>query len=186
MTVAAVLLAAGGGRRFRAGPKLLAPMGDGRPVLVHALDAVLAAGLDAVVVVQGAVDLAAVVPAGVALVSNPGWEAGLASSLAVGIDAARAAGHTAVVVGLGDQPGITAAAWASVGRADTHPIEVATYRGARRNPVRLAAEVWELLPRVGDEGARGLMRLRPELVGEIPCAGDPGDIDTEEDLAAWS
>ena len=65
------------------------------------------------------------------------------------------------------------------------PITVATYNGQRRNPVRLGREVWDLLPTVGDEGARTVMREYPELVTEIACGGDPTDIDTVQDLARW-
>src|SRR4051794_10545997 len=99
-----VLLAAGGGTRFRADGraphKLLAEV-DGRPLWRHSLDHLLAAGLDDVVVVPGAV---AFDPPDVAVVHNSEWASGQASSLRVGIDAAHAANVDAVVVGLADQP----------------------------------------------------------------------------------
>lgn len=189
MTIAAVVLAAGSGRRFSEsggqGPKQFASM-DGRPMLERVLGAVRAAAVDEVVVVQGAIDLTGHAD-GVVLVANPRWEEGLATSLAVGIDHARVAGHEAVVVGLADQPGVATEAWTSLAEMPAvPPIAVATYGGHRGNPVRLHAAVWDLLPTTGDRGARDLMRARPDLVVEVPCAGDPRDIDTEEDLRTWT
>ncbi|HEY1116920.1 MAG TPA: NTP transferase domain-containing protein, partial [Acidimicrobiales bacterium] len=89
--VLAVLLAAGAGSRFAgATHKLRAPL-DGRPVLAHAIDALVASGLEAVVV-TGAADVADLVPPDVAVVANPGWASGQAASVQVGIGQARRRG----------------------------------------------------------------------------------------------
>jgi molybdenum cofactor cytidylyltransferase len=181
LTTCAVVLAAGGSSRFSGGAnKLRAPF-RGRPLVQWAVDAAAGAGLDDLVVVTGAVELALDVP----VVHNPAWASGQATSLQVGIDHARARGHDAVVIGLGDQPLVPSVAWRAVTDA-SGPIAVATFAGERRPPVRLAAEVWDLLPTSGDEGARALMRERPDLVTEVACDGEPADIDTAEDLARWS
>lgn len=180
----AVVLAAGGGVRFLGQThKLLAPF-RGRPLVAWAVEHAVASGLETVVV-EGAVDLGAVLPVTVTRVRNERWAEGQATSLQVGLSTAAAAGHDAVVIGLGDQPLVRPEAWAAVGAEDV-PIAVATYDGVRGNPVRLAASVWPLLPAAGDEGARTLMRQRPELVTGVACPGDPADVDTMEDLARWS
>ncbi|MFT5530430.1 MAG: molybdenum cofactor cytidylyltransferase [Candidatus Poriferisodalaceae bacterium] len=197
MTIAAVLLAAGAGSRF-VGPshKLMALM-RGRPVVLWALEAAVDAGFDEVVLVTGAIDVAvelAADPGGlvdphqldqVTVLANPRWAEGMATSLAVAVEHARDRGHQAIVVGLADQPFVTAAAWQAVA-ASRSPIAVATYGGKRRNPVRLGASVWPLLPATGDEGARAVLAARAELVEPIPCEGLADDIDTVEDLRRWS
>lgn len=185
MTTAAVVLAAGAGSRF-AGPghKLLAEVG-GRPLVAHVLDAVIEADIGPVIVVTGAVELDDLLPDGVTAVPNPRWAEGQATSLAVGVAAADRLGADAVVVGLGDQPGIPAEAWRLVA-ASASPIAVATYDERRRNPVRLARSVWPMLPAEGDSGARDLVRARPDLVDRVACPGSPDDIDTQEDLQRWN
>jgi CTP:molybdopterin cytidylyltransferase MocA len=186
VTVAAVVLAAGGGTRF-AGPthKLLAPF-RGRPLVTWALDAAVAAGLDETVVVTGAADLESLVPAGVSVVVNARWAEGQATSLQTAVAHSTERRHDAIVVGLGDQPLVEAAAWKAVAAHTADSIAVATYGGSRGNPVRLAREVWPLLPPSGDAGARVLIRDRPDLVGEVPCPGRPVDVDMVEDLDRWS
>jgi CTP:molybdopterin cytidylyltransferase MocA len=185
MTVAAIVLAAGGGNRFEGpGHKLLSSF-RGRPLVTWAIEAAVGAALDEVGVIVGAVDLAAAVPDEVIVIENPGWANGQASSLQTAVFWALERGHEAVVVGLGDQPLVPPSAWAAVAAA-VSPIAVATFDGLRRPPVRLHNSVWSLLPTAGDEGARVLMKIRPDLVCEVACEGQPVDIDNEEDLIRWS
>ena len=186
MTLAAVVLAAGGASRFEGpGHKLTAPF-RGRPLVEWAVEAALQAGLDETVVVSGAVELADHLPDGVTLIENHAWATGQASSLQVAVAWARQQGHAAVVIGLGDQPLVPVEAWKQVAAEDSKPIVSATFEGRRRPPVRLDASIWDLLPISGDEGARVLMASRPHLVAEVACDGQPADVDTVEDLSRWS
>ncbi|MCU1354758.1 MAG: hypothetical protein JWN29_1626 [Acidimicrobiales bacterium] len=183
------MLAGGAGTRFTGpGHKLLAPLTDGRTVLAVAVGQAVEAAIGPVVVVAGALgsdELVALLGDTVTVVPNPAWRSGQASSLRVGVDWARASGATAVVVGLGDQPGLDPEAWRSVAAACGTPIARATYDGRPGHPVRLDAAIWDLLPTSGDRGAAQLLRERPDLVTEVACPGVPGDIDTAEDLTTW-
>src|SRR3546814_2761074 len=85
------------------GPKQLASVA-GKALVELALEAARGAGLDEVVLVEGAVDLSGHA-GGATLLRNPRWEEGLATSLQVALAHARAEGHDAVVVGPSDQPG---------------------------------------------------------------------------------
>lgn len=185
MTIAAVVLAAGGGTRWDGeGHKLLADL-DGRPLAAHAIDAAEAAGLDELVVVTGAADLSGVLPAAATIVHNPDWDAGQAVSLQLAVSHCRATGHEAMVVGLADTPGVPAAAWRAVAGMPGDLV-CATFGGSQRPPVKVAARLWDELPVTGDEGARPLFRWRASETVEVACDGEPTDIDTVDDLRAWN
>jgi nicotine blue oxidoreductase len=90
---------------------------------------------------------------------------------------------SAIVIGLADQPLVSAEAYRRVAAADV-PLAVATYSGTRGNPVRIGREHWdEALSVTGDQGGRVLFQHHD--VVEVPCddTGSPADIDTPADLA---
>jgi molybdenum cofactor cytidylyltransferase len=184
-TVAGVVLAAGGGSRYLGDEHKLRALFRGRAVLSWVIDTVLEVGFNQVYVITGAVALDDLIPDGVEIVPNPDWAQGQSSSLQAAVRIADRDGHDALVVGLGDQPLVPASAWRSVG-ASAGAIVTASFGGERRPPVKLDRSVWPDLPHEGDFGARTLMQQRPELVCEIPCRGNPVDIDTVEDLRRWS
>lgn len=188
MTTCAVLLAAGGGHRFRGDRhKLLTPL-RGLPIVVHAASACVRADVGPVIVVTGAApevgELVTAAAPDVLIVDNPKWDEGQATSLQRGVATASELGADRMVVGLGDQPFVVADAWRRVAATDA-PIAIATYDGNRGNPVLLRSDVWDLLPTTGDRGARAVSAVRPDLVVQVPCDGSPIDIDTVEDLSRW-
>jgi molybdenum cofactor cytidylyltransferase len=115
--IAGVVLAAGGASRFGS-PKQLAEL-DGRPLLQHAVDAILAVpAIEPVVVVLGAsaervreeVSLGGAHAARAIVCAD--WAQGMAASLRCGIDAVGDADW--VIVTLGDQPRVTSQVIAAV------------------------------------------------------------------------
>lgn len=193
MHAVAVVLAAGAGSRFLGDRHKLATdvtteLGT-RPLVEHAIEHALAAGIGPVVVVTGAAPLAlpTALAARVTVVANPSWAEGQSSSIAAGIAVASDLGADHVLVGLGDQPGVAPSAWRTVADAPPEwPIVVASYDGRRGpHPVRLHRSVWPLLPVSGDDGGRTVMREHPDLVHEVSCSGTAADIDTLEDVQRW-
>ncbi|MDA8277065.1 MAG: nucleotidyltransferase family protein [Actinomycetota bacterium] len=187
MKVAGAILAGGYGSRYLGEThKLLAPF-RGDTVLGHALRAARDSSIEDLAIVQGAIDLSWAIKEGETLLSNDDPTAGMASSLAVAIEWAKEIECDHIVVGLGDQPLVVTESWTNLAAAPTEArLVVATYGGKRRNPVRIAREIFALLPSTGEQGARPLMEKYPELVLELPCEGEPIDIDTVEELSKWN
>ena len=155
---------------------------DGVRLLDRAVAVLRAAGCEPVIAVvregTAAPDATAVV--------NPDPERGMRSSLALAVDAAGDADALAVL--LVDTPGIGPDAVRQVVDA-WRPGRIAVGRyGARRgHPTVMSPAHWcAALDLAGpDEGARALLAAHPELVDEVPVAGDVTDLDTPADLTDW-
>src|SRR5262245_13156362 len=143
--------------------KLTLPMPDGRALVRVAVEQVLGAGLDDVVVVVGGdaqAVTAALVGLSVRVVVNPHYTEGQSTSLRAGVDALRP-GTKAAVVALGDQPlpdPDVIRRLVAVFRATGRPIAAPVYRNGRGNPVLFAAPLFgEIRGVTGDQGARGVV-----------------------------
>ncbi len=187
MKVGAIVLAAGRATRMRGTHKLTADLG-GKPVIAHALDAVAAAGLPALVVLgdRAARVRAAVGERDVGFVTSPDYEHGLSCSLRAGIAAAPADWDAALVV-LGDMPRVTAATMAALAAAaaSQNAVVVPHWHGRRGNPVLWGRFHFPALARLsGDRGGRALLSLLPVTLVAADSDGVLIDIDTPEALTA--
>src|SRR5829696_6191799 len=180
--LAAVVLAAGGGRRYGMPKALVEYQGS---LLVERATDTAAAVCDPVLVVLGAraVDVWRTARLENALVlANENWETGMASSLRTGLEGLRGwpGRIDAVLVQLVDMPGMTPAALARMAEhAAPDALAVAAYAGVRGHPVLLGREHWAGVAEtaIGDEGARRYLAGHDVL--EVDCTGlaDPTDID---------
>ena len=182
MSTAAVVLAAGGGRRYGMPKALVEYEGS---LLVERAVRTATAVCDPVLVVLGAQAVEVWRTAdldGATVLANKDWETGMASSLRTGLDGLRGwPGQVdAALVTLVDMPGMTPAALAQVAEhAAPDALAVATYDGVRSHPVLIGREHWAgvIETATGDEGARRYLAARDVL--EVDCTGlaDPADLD---------
>jgi molybdenum cofactor cytidylyltransferase len=196
--VLGLVLAAG--RAARMGrAKQLADL-DGRPLLEHVLAAMSAAPVDHMVVALGAyadqvlatVDLHRARPLVV-----PEWERGMGRVLALALaqarpgrrpaDAAAQGGWGAVVVALGDQPLVSAAAVARLveaWRGGAGPVVSAAYQGRHGHPKLFDRAVLGPLRELsGDSGARDLLASHPGWVVPVEVGGLGSDLDVDDEAA---
>lgn len=193
--LAAVVLAAGAGRRFD-GAKQAAII-DGEPMALRALRCALESGADQVLLVTGAHaaetraalgSLPAQAGERLHLVHNAAWQSGQAGSLHAALDALDPATEAIICLPV-DQPFLDpvllrrlAAAWRAGGDL-VAPLAAGELRGA---PALFDRRFFADLRAVqGDRGGRAVLQAHAAEV--VPVAADAAalaDIDTPEDLAA--
>lgn len=185
--VAALVLAAGASRRFRAAapdvPTKLVALLDGKPLVRHAAEAARASRAWPVVVVTGHArrKVEAALAPSLVFVHNADFAQGLSTSLRAGLSALPD-DVEGVVVLLGDMPRISAdlidRLIAAFSNAPDAEAAVPVQAGRRGNPALLARALFAQAAALsGDEGARRLLAGARVVEVEVADAAVTLDID---------
>jgi molybdenum cofactor cytidylyltransferase len=198
---AAIILAAGSSSRMGSGRhKLLLPL-DGRPVLVHVIDAALASQARPIIIVLGheAERIRAHITSytlhpDITIVENDKYLQGMSTSLHLGVQLLMANGYkkhaspsevdSALIV-LGDQPMITLKiidTLIAIYRATGKHIVAPLYNGKRGSPVLFDKSLFpELIEVTGDEGGRTVLERHSQEVKLV----EMGDVLANYDVDTW-
>lgn len=183
------IMAAGRSTRMGEHNKLLARL-EGKPLVRLAAERALATGWRPVLLVLGHMEdaiKAAIDGLDVETIRNPGFDAGLSSSIKVAVRALPL-NSIGLLVHLADMPGITTSHLAtmidSFLEAGGEGIVWATAQGRRRNPVIIPRSLFDaVLTLEGDVGARRLLEASTLLVREVELGRAADfDVDTPEKL----
>lgn len=183
MRIAGLLLAAGSGRRYGL-PKALADSGDG-PWVLSALTVLRSCAPLVVVVGARGEDVAALLPAGVTVVSNPDHGTGMSSSLRAGLVAVPVDAD-AVLITLVDLPDVTPAVadrvLAAAGSRPTDALARAIFGGRPGHPVligrnRLAGVLADLEHGDPDVGAGRYLSCHGVTAVDCSDLADGQDVD---------
>ena len=187
--VALLLLAAGASTRMGR-PKQLLPY-QGRTLLRHAAETAVASGCAPIALVTGALHEALVAEVSglpIAVVHNPDWKTGMASSIRTGLVAVTTARPAAVLIMLCDQPLVTPELLCQLvaqQRQTQAPIVAAAYGDTLGVPVVFAQTMLpELLQLQGQQGAGQLIASLGAAVGRVLFPTGLLDVDTPEQYAA--
>lgn len=190
--VAGIVLAAGRSRRMGQ-QKLLLPLG-GQPVIRRIVDTARKGPLDPLIVVTSAQGEAvghALTGTETILVPNPAEDGDMLSSVRCGLTHVPA-GCSAVLVLLGDQPGVTTGLIFQLVEAHERTgasIVVPSYDGTRGHPVLIhLSHRQEIMHEFDGVGLRGLLHSHRDSITEVSVASPEllEDMDLPEDYARIS
>ncbi|WLT33293.1 nucleotidyltransferase family protein [Geothrix sp. PMB-07] len=179
-SIAAIILAAGSGRRM-GGPKALLRL-EGETLLRRAVRAALEAGCAPVIAVVGDWD-PGLSGLPVQAIPNPGAAEGMASSIRAGLAALPAEAEGVLLLTV-DQPAVDTVLlkrlMALAGEAPMHPAACA-YAGTLGVPALLPRRLFpELAALEGDRGAKAILQREQALT--LPFPEGERDLDTPADI----
>ncbi len=189
MSINIVILAAGSSSRLGQSKQLIQV--NGKSLLKHAAKSALDSEADSVIVVLGSNSPShklEIEPLGVEIIENKNWQAGMGSSLKVGLNhlLSSTAEIQAIIVMVCDQPYLTTAhlnKLISTYRKQKSEIVASTYNTTKGVPALFNASMFPKLITLGDEqGARKIIEKHIGTISLVPFEKGEIDIDTPEDL----
>lgn len=197
MTIATLILAAGGSTRLGQPKQLL--MQEGQTLVRRITDIALSLSAGPVIVVLGANHErvgAELLNLPAQVVVNADWHEGMASSLRAGLLALPDESIDAFLILLTDQPYVTTDLLRQLiqtQQTTSRGIVACRYAGTtetRGGPVGVPALFVirykeAFLKLTGDMGARKLIQQHAADRAEVPFAGAAVDLDTQQDVADW-
>lgn len=189
MSINIVILAAGSSSRLGQSKQLIQV--NGKSLLKHAAKSALDSEADSVIVVLGSNSPShklEIEPLGVEIIENKNWQAGMGSSLKVGLNylVSSTAEIQAIIIMVCDQPYLTTAhlnKLISTYRKQKSEIVASTYNTTKGVPALFNASMFPKLITLGDEqGARKIIEKHIGTISLVPFEKGEIDIDTPEDL----
>jgi len=186
--ISAILLAAGESKRMGE-LKQLMPFGQNTTIVEQAIDNLLSAAVNEVIVVVGyraEEVIKSIVGKPVKIAINPNYRQGMSTSIIAGLNLVDSRAQ-AVMLTLGDQPLINSQ---TINRLieefhnHDRGIAIPTYQGRRGHPIIFAIKYKEkLLELKGDIGGRQIVKDHPDDILEVAvnAGGIITDIDTISD-----
>ena len=163
--IAGIILAAGDSQRFGSPKQILE--WKGKPLVRHAVEAALGAGLSPIIIVTGKhaeIIIAALQDLPVIFKNNPDWKEGQSSSLKAGLNALPKETSAAIFL-LADQPHVNSKVIRTLMEKHWREkclISLPLVKGKRSNPVLFDKSLFpELLKLTGDTGGRALFSNHP-------------------------
>ena len=186
-----LVLAAGSSSRLGR-PKQLLPF-RGTTLLGHTVSAAVSTGYTTLVVAGSGEEDVTLALAGIGceVISNPGWEEGIASSIRTGISYIlhRYEMPVEVMLMVCDQPFVEKSHLLSLLEKKQNSgkkIIASSYNGTLGTPVLFDAVLFpELLQLTGNEGAKKIIMKEPQRVASVAFPLGGIDIDTQEDLQRY-
>ncbi|WP_261841897.1 nucleotidyltransferase family protein [Aliamphritea ceti] len=189
MNIACLLLAAGGSSRF-GGRKQLACVG-GKSMVQHTLEQLTPVFKQKLYTVIGAYrdEIRPVVNKYSYVIEHAGWEQGLGSSIAEGVNTiTRHADYDGILIALADQVMVSQNDYLTLlDTFDGTQIVASSYSGKNAVPALFPAQYFpELQEFNSDSGARALLALHTNAVISVSLPQAETDIDTKQDLTEFT